>query len=108
MAVKRGEGLLMRAQPLGAAEQISRRVVDLKLVDGALLLDADPILAGPINTVLTKKGVRVNELRPLSNISLLEEGGSERSARTLPEGSVMQMHRLAVCAIICLGRGEEH
>ena len=108
MAVKRSEGLLVRAQPLAAAEQISRRMVDVKVVDGALLLDADPILAGAINTVLTKKGVRVNELRPVSNISLLEEGGSERSARILPEGSVMQMHRLPACAIIYLGRGEEH
>ena len=85
MAVNRSEGLLVRAQPLGAAEQISRRMVDVKVVDGTLLLDADPAWAGAINTVLTKKGVRVNELRPVSDISLPEEDGSRRSARSLSE-----------------------
>ena len=85
VAVNRSEGLLVRAQPLGAAEQISRRMVDVKVVDGTLLLDADPAWAGAINTVLTKKGVRVNELRPVSDISLPEEDGSRRSARSLSE-----------------------
>jgi hypothetical protein len=85
VAVKRSEGLLMRAQPLGAAEQISRRVVDVQVVDGALLLDADPTWAGAINTVLIKKGVRVNELRPVSDISLLDENGSRHSRHALPQ-----------------------
>jgi hypothetical protein len=58
------EGLLVRAEPLGLAEEISHRMVDVvRVVDGALLLDADPAWAGAINTVLVKKGVRVNELR---------------------------------------------
>jgi hypothetical protein len=58
-----GEGLLVRAEPLGLAEEISNRMVEVvRVVDGALLLDADPAWAGAINTVLVKKGVRVSEL----------------------------------------------
>ena len=58
-----GEGLLVRAEPLKLAEEISQRIVDVvRVVDGALLLDADPAWAGAINTVLVKKGVRVSEL----------------------------------------------
>jgi len=58
------EGLLLRAEPLGLAEEISQRMVDVvRVKDGALLLKADPEWAGAINTVLIKKGVRVNELR---------------------------------------------
>jgi hypothetical protein len=58
------EGLLVRANPLGLAEEISHRMVDVvRVEDGALLLDADPEWAGAINTVLITKGVRVNELR---------------------------------------------
>jgi hypothetical protein len=60
------EGLLVRADPLGLAEEVSRRMVDVvQLVDGALLLDADLAWAGAINTVLVNKGVRVSELRHL-------------------------------------------
>jgi hypothetical protein len=58
------EGLLVRAEPLGLAEEISQRMVDVvRVEDGALLLKADPEWAGAINTVLVSKGVRVNELR---------------------------------------------
>ena len=58
------EGLLIRAEPLEWAKEISQRMVDVvRLVDGALLLEADPEWAGAINTVLITKGVRVNELR---------------------------------------------
>jgi hypothetical protein len=58
------EGLLVRAEPLGLAEEISQRMVDVvRVEDGALLLDADSEWAGAINTVLVAKGVRVNELR---------------------------------------------
>jgi hypothetical protein len=58
------EGLLLRAEPLGLAEEISQRMVDVvRVKDGALLLKADPEWAGAINTVLIKKGVRVNKLR---------------------------------------------
>jgi len=60
------EGLLVKAEPLGLAEEISQRMVDVvRVVDGALLLDADPAWAGAINTVLLEKGVRVRELRHL-------------------------------------------
>jgi hypothetical protein len=56
------EGLLVRAVPLGLAEEIVRMMVDVRVVDGALLLDADPAWAEAINTVLVQKGVRVSEL----------------------------------------------
>ena len=68
MAVNRSEGLLLEAQPLRAAAEICRRLVDrVRVADGALLLAADPAWAGAINTVLVKKGVRVNELRRLED-----------------------------------------
>jgi hypothetical protein len=54
--------LLARAEPLALAEELSRRMADVRVMDDALLLDADPSWAGAINTVLVKKGVRVNEL----------------------------------------------
>jgi hypothetical protein len=56
------EGLLVRAEPLEWAAKIVRMMVDVRVVDGALLLDADPVWAGAINMVLVDKGVRVNEL----------------------------------------------
>jgi hypothetical protein len=37
-------------------------MAEVHVVDGALLLDADPAWAGAINTVLVAKGVRVSEL----------------------------------------------
>ena len=46
MAEIRNEGLLVRAQPLEQVERISRSMVDVQLVDGALLLDADPAWQG--------------------------------------------------------------
>ncbi len=46
MAGKRKEGLLVRARPLEQAERISRTMVEVRVVDGALLLDADPAWAG--------------------------------------------------------------
>ena len=82
MAAKGCDGLLMRAQPLGAAEEISRRIVDVHVMGDALLLDADPVWAGAINTVLVKKGVTVNELRAMSDVSLAEDG-SRRSVLPL-------------------------
>ena len=64
MVGKRNEGLLVRAEPLEWAEEISQRMVDVICVeDGALLLDVDPEWAGAINAVMVTKGVRVNELR---------------------------------------------
>ena len=57
-------GLLVRAEPLQWAQEISQRMVDVLCVeDGALLLDADPEWAEAINAVLVSKGVRVDELR---------------------------------------------
>jgi hypothetical protein len=42
---------------------LSHRMVDVvRLIDGALLLDANPAWARAINMVLVDKGVRVNEL----------------------------------------------
>jgi hypothetical protein len=58
------EGLLVRAEPMGLAKEISQRMVDVvRVEDGALLLEVDPKWAGAINTVLVTKGVRVNEIR---------------------------------------------
>ena len=58
------EGLLVRAEPPGLAEEVCRRMVDVvRVVDGAVLLEANSVWAGAINTVLVTKGVRVNELR---------------------------------------------
>jgi hypothetical protein len=66
MAAMRSEGLLVEAQPLRVAEGICRTLIGgVRIADGALLLAADPAWAGAINTVLVKKGVRVNELRRL-------------------------------------------
>jgi hypothetical protein len=60
----REEGLLVRAEPLEWAEEISQRMVDVvRVEDGALLLEVDPEWAGAINTVLVTKGLRVDELR---------------------------------------------
>lgn len=60
------EGLLVRAEPLGLVEEVCRRMVDVvRVVDGALLLDANLAWAGAINTVLVKTGTRVSELRQL-------------------------------------------
>ena len=53
MAEERSEGLLVKAQPLEQAERISRSMVaEVQVVDGTLLLGADPAWAGAINTVL--------------------------------------------------------
>ena len=57
------EGLLVRAEPLEWAEEISHRMVDVERTeDDALLLDVDPAGAGAINMVLVSKGVKVSEL----------------------------------------------
>jgi hypothetical protein len=64
MIEKRNEGLLVRAEPLEWAQEISNRMVDaVRVKDGALLLDAEPELADAIKRVLVTKGVRVKEIR---------------------------------------------
>jgi hypothetical protein len=76
---QRVEGLLVRAEPLGLAEEISQRMVDVvRVVDGALLLDADLAWAGAINTVLVEKGVRVSELHRLGQA---QQSGYRPAAR---------------------------
>ena len=66
------EGLLVRAESLELAEEISQRMVDVRrMEDGALLLEAYPEWAGAINTVLMKKGVRVKEIRKESTAEQL-------------------------------------
>ncbi len=62
VAENRSEGLLVKAHPLEQAERICNSMVEVRVVDGALLLDADPTWAGAINTVLITQGVRVSEL----------------------------------------------
>jgi hypothetical protein len=64
MVEKRNEGLLVRAEPLERAEEITHRMVDVvRVEDDALMLDADPKWAGAINAVLVKKGLWVTEIR---------------------------------------------
>jgi hypothetical protein len=63
MLETRDEDLLVRAEPLEWAEDIVRMMVDVRVADGALLLDADPARAWAINNVLAMKGLRVSELR---------------------------------------------
>jgi hypothetical protein len=56
-------GLIVRAEPLEKAEEVSHTMVEVeRLEDGALLLDVDPAWAKAINNVLVSKGVRVSEL----------------------------------------------
>jgi hypothetical protein len=58
------EGLLVRAEPLGLAQSVCEGLVDeVRIIDGALLLTADPAWAWAINIVLVTKGVMVSELR---------------------------------------------
>jgi hypothetical protein len=60
------EGLLVRAQPLEWAQEISQRLVDVvRVEDGVLLLEADLAWARAINAALVEKGMRVSELRSL-------------------------------------------
>jgi hypothetical protein len=61
---KRNEGLLLlMTEPLEGAERLCERMVEVQGVVGdALLLEAEPALANPINTVLAHKGVRVKRL----------------------------------------------
>jgi hypothetical protein len=62
--------LLVRAEPLGRAEQVCRRMVTRVLpTDGALELEADPALTPAIKKVLVKKGVRVSKLRRVEGSS---------------------------------------
>jgi hypothetical protein len=57
------EGLLVRAEPLELAEEITHRMVDVvRTMDGALFLEAEPTCAEAIKKVLLSKGVRVSEL----------------------------------------------
>jgi hypothetical protein len=69
MIENRTEGLLVRVEPLELAEELCSRMVEVRVVDDALLLDADPTRAGAINTVLVEKGVRVSELARSSRYS---------------------------------------
>ena len=58
------EGLLVKAEPLALARSVCEELVDeVRIMDGALLVTADPAWAWAINTVLVTKNVRVSELR---------------------------------------------
>jgi hypothetical protein len=65
----RSEGLLLRAEPMKLAEELSRRMVEVRVVDDALLLEADPAWAKAIYTVMVERGVRVSELRRVERSS---------------------------------------
>jgi hypothetical protein len=78
---KSEEGLILRAEPLERAEEVSHRMVEIeRLEDGALLLDVDPSWAGAINAVLVAQGVRVSELTKSSRCGFapLQERGDTR------------------------------
>jgi hypothetical protein len=60
MMANRTNGLLVKAEPLEIADELCNRMVDVRVVDGALWLDADPTWAEAINTILVEKGVRVS------------------------------------------------
>jgi hypothetical protein len=63
------EGLLVRAEPLTLAQSVCEELVDeVRIMDGALLLAADPAWAWAINTMLVMKDVRVSELRPAGDL----------------------------------------
>jgi hypothetical protein len=69
---QREEGLLVRAEPLEWAEEITHRMVNVvRVEDGALLLDADPNWAEAIKRVLVERGVRVKEIRKQSTAAQL-------------------------------------
>jgi hypothetical protein len=83
----RVEGLLVRAEPLQWAREISLRMVDVvRIVDGALLLEVDPEWAGAINTVLVEKGVRVDELHKKSKAEWLISQSRAQPTRTTKKG----------------------
>ena len=55
MVEKRNEGLLVRAEPLQWAQEISQRMVDVvRVEDSVLLLEVDPQWAEAIYTVRVK------------------------------------------------------
>jgi ABC-type multidrug transport system ATPase subunit len=61
------EGVLVRAQPLAAAEEMLARMFGPQVVsqqDGALQIRTKPERSADINQQLTSAGIRVSELRP--------------------------------------------
>jgi hypothetical protein len=72
MIEKRNEGLMVRAEPLEWAEEVSQRMVDVvRVKDDALLLDAKYEWAEGIYAVLVEKGVKVKEIRKESKAERL-------------------------------------
>ena len=72
MIKKRNERLLVRAEPLERAEEISQRMVHVvRVEEDALVLDAKDEWAGAIYAVLVEKGVRVKEIRKESKAEWL-------------------------------------
>ena len=64
MVENRSDGLLVRAEPLQWAKEISQRMVDVVHLEvSALLLEVDPKWTGPIKEVLAKRSVRVKVIR---------------------------------------------
>lgn len=57
--------LVVRAEPLEQAQRICNNLVEgVRVVEGALLVEADQAWAKAINAVLIERGVRVSELYP--------------------------------------------
>ncbi len=58
MSENRGEGLLVRIEPLGPVRWLCQRLVEeMHEADGALLLVADPAWAAASDTALVNKGL---------------------------------------------------
>ena len=74
MIENRTEGLLVRAEPLEQAEELCNRMVEARVVEDALWLNADPAWVEAINTVLVEKDVNVSELTKSSRYSAASSG----------------------------------
>ena len=67
--------MLVRAKPLGQAEELGTRLVEeVQLVDDALVLAADAAWSELSTTVLVKKGVTVDDLRSAASSPDVRQG----------------------------------
>ena len=77
MTENRSEGLLIRAEPIGLAQQLCCRLIEgARITDGALLLAVDPAWAGAISTDSIVNVVRVNDPHTISAVLAADAHGS--------------------------------
>jgi ABC-type multidrug transport system ATPase subunit len=63
-----GSGILVRVEPLEEAREIAaglEGVEGAQIMDGMLMIDADPGRAAEVNAGLVSAGLQVSELRPV-------------------------------------------